>query len=54
MQKMAGNLGGAYRHNGASFENHSNKDNDPDKSHLNYELTERETEGLRGLKLRTT
>ncbi|MFS9185893.1 plasmid recombination protein, partial [Streptococcus parasanguinis] len=45
MQKMkAGNLGGAYRHNERVFENHSNKDIDPDKSHLNYELTERDRE----------
>lgn len=43
MQKMkAWNLGGAYRHNERVFENHSNKDIDPDKSHLNYELTERD------------
>lgn len=45
MQKMkAGNLGGAYRHNERVFENHSNKDIDPEKSHLNYELTERNRE----------
>ena len=38
MQKMkSGNLGGAYRHNERIFENHSNKDIDPEKTHLNYE-----------------
>ena len=42
MQKMkSGNLGGAYRHNERIFENHSNKDIDPEKTHLNYELTDR-------------
>ena len=45
MQKMkAANLGGAYRHNERIFENHSNKDIDPDKSYLNYELTDRDRE----------
>ena len=43
MQKMkSGNLGGAYRHNERIFENHSNKDIDPEKAHLNYELTDRD------------
>ena len=43
MQKMkAGNLGGAYKHNERVFETHSNKDIDPSKSHLNYELTDRD------------
>lgn len=43
MQKMkAGNLGGAYKHNERVFETHSNKDIDPSRSHLNYELTGRE------------
>lgn len=43
MEKMkAGNLGGAYRHNERVFENHSNKDIDPSRSHLNYELTDRD------------
>ena len=43
MQKMkAGNLGGAYKHNERVFENHSNKDIDTERSHLNYELTDRE------------
>ena len=43
MQKMkAGNLGGAYRHNERIFENHANKDIDTERSHLNYELTDRE------------
>lgn len=43
MQKMkAGNLGGAYRHNERIFENHANKDIDTGRSHLNYELTDRE------------
>lgn len=42
MQKMkAGNLGGAFRHNERIYENHSNKDIDPKKSNLNYELTDR-------------
>lgn len=38
----SGNLGGAYRHNERVFENHSNKDIDPERSHLNYELTNRD------------
>lgn len=38
----SGNLGGAYRHNERVFENHSNKDIDPERSHLNYELTDRD------------
>ena len=43
MQKMkAGNLGGAYKHNERIFENHSNKDIDPSRSPLNYELTDRD------------
>ena len=43
MQKMkSGNLGGAYRHNERIFENHSNKDIDPEKTHLIYELTDRD------------
>ncbi|MCO4542177.1 Plasmid recombination enzyme [Streptococcus infantarius subsp. infantarius] len=37
-----GNLGGAYRHNERIFKNHSNKDIDPNRSHLNYELTDRD------------
>ena len=45
MQKMkAVKLGGAYRHNERIFENHSNKDIDTSRSHLNYELTERDRE----------
>lgn len=45
MQKMkAVNLGGAYRHNERIFENHSNKDIDTSRSHLNYELTDRDRE----------
>ena len=45
MQKMkAANLGGAYRHNERVFENHSNKDIDTERSHLNYELTDRDRE----------
>ena len=41
MQKMKiGNLGGSFKHNERLFENHSNKDIDPERSHLNYELTE--------------
>lgn len=44
MQKMkAGNLGGAYKHNERVFETHSNKDIDPSRSHLNYELTGRDS-----------
>ena len=43
MQKMkAGNLGGAYKHNERVFETHSNKDIDPSRSPLNYELTDRD------------
>lgn len=43
MQKMkAGNLGGAYKHNERVFETHSNKDIDTSRSHLNYELTDRD------------
>ena len=43
MQKMKiGNLGGSFKHNERLFENHSNKDIDPERSHLNYELTDRE------------
>ena len=43
MQKMkAGNLGGAYKHNERVFETHSNKDIDLSRSHLNYELTDRD------------
>ena len=43
MQKMkAGNLGGAHKHNERIFENHSNKDIDTSRSHLNYELTDRD------------
>ena len=42
MQKMkAGNLGGAYKHNERVLR-HSNKDIDPSRSHLNYELTDRD------------
>lgn len=43
MQKMkVGNLGGAYKHNERVFETHSNKDIDSSRSHLNYELTDRD------------
>lgn len=43
MEKMkVGNLGGAYRHNERIFKNHFNKDIDPNRSHLNYELTDRD------------
>ena len=43
MEKMkVGNLGGAYRHNERIFKNHSNKDIDPNRSHLNYEMTDRD------------
>lgn len=37
-----GNLGGAYKHNERVFETHSNNDIDSSKSHLNYELTDRD------------
>lgn len=43
MEKMkVGNLGGDYRHNERIFKNHSNKDIDTSRSHLNYELTDRD------------
>lgn len=43
MEKMkVGNLGGAYRHNERIFKNHSNKDINTSRSHLNYELTDRD------------
>ena len=38
----SGNLGGAYKHNERIFEKHSNKDIDTSRSHLNYELTDRD------------
>lgn len=34
-------LSGIYNHNERVFKNHSNKDIDPSRSHLNYELTNR-------------
>ncbi|HEM3586886.1 TPA: plasmid recombination protein [Streptococcus suis] len=43
MQKMkAENLGGAYKHNERIFKNHSNEDIDVSRSHLNYELSNRD------------
>lgn len=43
MQKMkSGNLSGSYKHNERIFNKHSNKDIDTEKSHLNYELTDRD------------
>lgn len=43
MQKMkAGNLGGSYKHNERVFDKHSNKDINPERTHLNYELTDRD------------
>ena len=43
MQKMkAGNLGGAYRHNERILKTTQTKDIDTGRSHLNYELTDRE------------
>lgn len=43
MEKMkSGNLGGAFKHNERIFKNHSNKDIDTSRSHLNYELTDRD------------
>lgn len=39
----AGNLGGLGRHVDRETENHSNKDIDPEKSHLNYDLVQRES-----------
>lgn len=45
MQKMkSGNLGGVYKHSERIFGKHSNKDIDPERSHLNYELTDRNRE----------
>lgn len=38
----SGQLSGIYNHNERVFKNHSNKDIDPSKSHLNYELTNRD------------
>lgn len=38
----SGQLSGIYNHNERVFKNHSNKDIDPEKSHLNYELTNRD------------
>lgn len=35
-------LSGIYNHNERVFKNHSNKDIDPSRSHLNYELTNRD------------
>lgn len=44
MQKMkAGNLGGAFKHNERIFKNHSNKDIDSERSHLNYDVLERDS-----------
>lgn len=39
----AGNLGGIGRHVDRETENHSNKDIDPERKHLNYDLVERDT-----------
>lgn len=39
----AGNLGGIGRHVDRETENHANKDIDPEKKHLNYDLVERDT-----------
>lgn len=36
------NLGGIQKHNQREFENHSNKDIDQNRSHLNYDLVNRE------------
>ena len=45
MQKMkAGNLAAAYHHNERIFENHANPDIDTSRSHLNFELTDRDRE----------
>lgn len=45
MAKMkSSNLGGAFRHNERLYKVHSNKDIDTSKSHLNYELTDRNPE----------
>lgn len=41
MKLKAGNLGGLGRHVERTTDNHSNKDIDPEKSHLNYELVQR-------------
>lgn len=43
MEKYKSNqLSGIYNHNERVFKNHSNKDIDPSRSHLNYELTNRD------------
>ncbi|KIS05703.1 MobV family relaxase [Streptococcus equi] len=43
MEKYKSNqLSGIYNHNERVFKNHSNKDIDPGRSHLNYELTNRD------------
>lgn len=43
MEKLkSGNLGGIYKHNERIFEKHSNQDIDVSRSHLNYELTDRD------------
>ncbi|MEY8435396.1 MobV family relaxase [Streptococcus hyointestinalis] len=43
MEKYKSNqLSGIYNHNERTFKNHSNKDIDPSRSHLNYELTNRD------------
>lgn len=45
MQKLkSSNLGGIYYHNERIFKNHSNKKIDSSKTHLNYELTDRNKE----------
>lgn len=48
MQKMkAGNLVGIGNHNQRKTENHSNKDIDPDRKHLNYDLVQGRTENYK-------
>lgn len=43
MKLKAGNLGGISRHVERTTDNHSNKDIDPEKSHQNYDLVQRES-----------
>lgn len=48
MQKMkAGNLGGIGNHNQRKTDNHSNKDIDIERSHLNYDLVQGRTENYK-------
>ena len=43
MQKMkSGNLTGSQKHNQREFKNHTNKNIDSEKEHLNYDLVNQE------------